>query len=376
MRHTILAMLAAAALLMGGAPAIAQQAGTLVSADPVVDTPPGAQAWRIRYWTRNEENRPIEVTGMVVAPREAQPLVPRKVIAWAHGTSGVVEECGLSAKPDFFEFTPALAEMVGAGYVVVAPDYPGLGSTGTHAYLVGRETARSVLDAVRAARAIPGAFAGRDFAVWGESQGGHAALWTAVEVRAYARDLNLVATAAAAPPTDLPENLRQSSDQNARAFLSALLAYSWAKRFDAPLDKLFGPLNRGVANQLAQKCISLKSNPNLGTLLGILSIRNALKDKDIGSTQGWSRLARRNSVRAADLPGPVLIAQSVADPLVAPAVTHSFAQELCRKRRAVTWVSIPGGDHAHSARDSAGPTLAWIADRFAGRPAPTDCGRL
>ena len=376
MLRSLLVAFAAFALGAIAPGALAQTAGTLVASEPVVETPPGMQAWRVRYWTRTEENRPIEVTGMVVAPREAQPPAPRKVIAWAHGTSGVVEECGLSAKPDFFEFTPALAEMVAAGYVVVAPDYPGLGSAGTHAYLVGRETARSVLDAVRAARAIPGAYAGRDFAVWGESQGGHAALWTAIEARGYARDLNLVATAAAAPPTDLPENLRQSSDQNARAFLSALLAYSWARRFDAPLDKLFGPLNRGVANQLAQKCISLKSNPNLGTLLGILSIRNALKGKDIGSTQGWSRLARRNSVRAADVPGPVLIAQSVADPLVAPAVTRSFALDLCRKRRAVTWVSIPGGDHAHSARDSAGPTLAWIADRFAGRAAPTDCGRF
>ena len=34
---------------------------------------------------------------------------------------------------------------------------------------------------------------------------------------------------------------------------------------------------------------------------------------------------------------------------------------------------VPGGDHAHSARDSAVGTLAWIADRFAARPAPSDC---
>lgn len=376
MRRSMMALFVALGLAAIASPSIAQTAGTLISSEPVVETLPGMQAWRVRYWTRSEENRPIEVTGMVVAPRDAQPPAPRRVIAWAHGTSGVVEECGLSANPAFFEATPALSEMVAAGYVVVAPDYPGLGSGGTHGYLVGRETARSVIDSVRAARSIAGAYAGRDFAVWGESQGGHAALWTAIEARGYARDLNLVATAAAAPPTDLPENLRQAGDQNARAFLSALLAFSWAKRFDAPLDRLFGPLNRGVANQLAQKCISLKSTPNFGTLLGILSIRNALKDKDLGATAGWSRLARRNSVRAGDVPGPVLIAQSVADPLVAPAVTRNFAQELCRKRRAVTWVSIPGGDHAHSARDSAGPTLAWISDRFAGKPVPTDCGRF
>src|SRR3546814_2887094 len=77
-----------------------------------------------------------------------------------------------------------------------------------------------LLDAVRAARAIPGAAAGSSFAVWGESQGGHAALWTAIAARSYAPELTLVGTAAAAPPTDLAANLREGSDMNARALLA------------------------------------------------------------------------------------------------------------------------------------------------------------
>ena len=44
------------------------------------------QAWRIRYWTTSDRGAAIEVTGMVVAPREAPPPLPRKVIAWNHGT--------------------------------------------------------------------------------------------------------------------------------------------------------------------------------------------------------------------------------------------------------------------------------------------------
>lgn len=359
------------------APAVtAQPAGELISADPVVETPGGAQAWRIRYWTTSEAGDRIEATGMVVAPREAAPRQPRKIVAWTHGSSGVVEECDLSDKPGFFDFTPGLSEMISAGYVVVAPDYPGLGSPGQHAYLVGRETARSVLDAIRAARAIAGAFAGTDFVVWGESQGGHAALWTAREAKSYARELNLVGTLAAAPPTDLGKNLSQASDANARAFLTAFVAYSWSKRFDAPLDKLFGPLNRGVANALAQKCISLESDPKLGTLLGILSIRNALAGKDIARIDGWSSLIRRNSIKPGQVPGPVYIAQSVEDPLVAPQVTLEFARGLCRQGRSVQYDSLPGGDHPRTAMNSTVQSLAWIADRFAGRRATGNCGQF
>lgn len=365
-----------AALAASASPAWAERPGALISARPVIDTPAAMQGWRIEYWTRSDENRPIRATGMVVAPREAQPAEPRKILAWTHGTWGVVESCAPSASPAFWTQTPAVAAVSQRGYVVVAPDYPGLGSSGQHAYLVGRETAHSVLDAVRASREIPGAYAGTQFAVWGESQGGHAALWTASRARAYAPDLRLVGTAAAAPPTDLVANLREAGDENARAFMTALLAYSWSKRFGAPLDRLFGPVNRGVANSLAQKCISLESTPKFGTLLGILSIRNALRGKDLARLPVWGGLARRNSIVAREVPGPVLIAQSVEDPLVAPAVTRRFARDLCRQRRAVEYIDIAGGDHALSAKNSADRTITWIAERFAGSPPPSRCGRI
>lgn len=38
--------------------------------------------------------------------------------------------------------------------------------------------------------------------------------------------------------------------------------------------------------------------------------------------------------------------------------------------------AIEGGDHITIAARSAEPTIAWIADRFDGRPAPSDCARL
>lgn len=365
--------------LIFAAPALAQSTapGTLISADPVVETPGGIQAWRISYRTTDQDGRTQVVTGMVVAPREAIPSSPRQVIAWTHGTWGVVEKCAPSLSASFYEATPALADMVRRGYVVVAPDYPGLGSAMPHPYLIGGDTARSVLDAVRAAQAIPGAAAGPRFAVWGESQGGHAALWTAAEARSYAPELTLVGTAAAAPPTDLPANLSSGSDANVRAMLSAFTAYSWSQRFGFAMTPLFSRSNAGVATRLAQNnCITLGASPKLGTILGISAIRKALAKKDMGQIEPWAGIARRNSVDPRRVPGSLLIAQSVNDPVVSPAVTLKFARRRCLSGGALRYVKLPGGNHANSARDSSTVTLDWIDARFAGERAPSDCGKI
>lgn len=314
---------------------------------------------------------------MVVAPREALPRQPRRVIAWTHGAWGVAESCGPSLSPQFFTATPGLSEMVRRGYVVVAPDYPGLGAPGIHGFLVGRETARSVLDAVRAAQDIPGAGAGTTFALWGESQGGHAALWTASEARGYGRGLRLVGTAAAVPPTDLVANLREGSDPNVRAMLTAFAAYSWSQKFGSPLSTMFNRTNQGVVTRLARNnCIQLGKTPRIGTILGIVSVRGALKRKDMGSTPPWSGIARDNSVVPGRVEGPLLIAQGDKDVVVSPDVTLVFARAYCRTGRPLRYIRMPGADHAGTARESVAETLDWIDARFAGAPLRDDCRGL
>ncbi len=120
---------------------------------------------------------------------------------------GVAENCGLSDKPGLYDQIAGLSALLAAGYVVVAPDYQGLGSPGPHPFLVGAAAAHSVIDAARAARAMPQAHAGRRYAVFGESLGGYSALWAGAEAAAYAPELQLVGVAAAAPPTDIKANL-------------------------------------------------------------------------------------------------------------------------------------------------------------------------
>ena len=371
---SVLAAFALSALPLAGA---AAPPGTLISADPVVEAPGGMQAWKVRYWTTSDKGAEIEVTGMVVAPREALPATPRKVLAWTHGTWGVAQKCAPSLGTSFFAATSGLGDAIRRGYTVVAPDYPGLGSAMPHPYLGGVSTANSVLDAVRAARSIPGAATGSSFAVWGESQGGHAALWTGQRARSYAPDLTLTGIAAAAPPTDLVENLRSGSDPSVRAFLTAFTAYSWSQHYGAPLSTLGKRSTQGVITRLAQNnCIVVGAKPKLGTMLGVLVLRRDLKDVDLGRIQPWARISRDNSPSARDPGVPVLIAQNPRDVIVSAPVTQAYARKLCRNGARLRYVTISGQGHETSAKDTVGVTLDWIDARFAGRPAPSDCGRI
>lgn len=374
MRRLLAALLAFVA--MSAVPAAAQQPGILISADPMPETPPGVQAWRVRYWTANGQGTPFQVTGIVAAPMEAIPPRPRRVIAWTHGAWGVAEKCAPSLSPDFFPYSAGM-DAARAGYVVVAPDYIGLASPTMHPFLVGTDTAQAVLDAVRAARAIPGAAAGSRFAVWGESQGGHAALWTAIAAQSYAPDLTLVGTAAAAPPTDLAANLREGSDKNARALLLSFTLHSWSTLYGFSLDSVANRTNQGIIRRLAENnCVSFNKKPKLRTILGILTIARATRSKDIGKIEPFASFARANSVDPARVPGPLLIAQGDKDTIVAPAVTRRFAKAVCRNRTKLRWFEMPGVEHGASAKDSVIETLAWIGARFDGEAPPDDCRRI
>ena len=362
-------------LLALGSAAAAQRSGTLISADPVASQVAGTNAWRIRYTTQDENRRPFEVTGMVVAPA-APSARPRPVLAWTHGTWGIDESCSPSLSPNFWLQTAGL-DALAQGMVVVAPDYIGLGGSDVrHPFLSGIPTGQAVLDAVRAAQSIKGAGAGKRFAVWGESQGGHAALWTAQAQPTYAPNLELVGAVAAAPPTDLQANLRQAPNATVRTFFTAYIGQSWSDHYGVPLSTFAGPGSQRIIGRLAEKCITLNDKPKLGTIAGIMILQNNLKNTDLTSISPWSQLSVSNSPQVGRFTVPLLIAQNPGDQLVAPAVTRAYAQKLCAAGQSVRWIDVNGSGHATTAKDSSPASVQWIADRFAGRPPPSDCATL
>lgn len=360
---------------LGAPDRLAAQGGTIVVATPLAGAPQGAGAYRVRYRSTDKDGRAIVVSGAIVVPGGTAPRGGRPIVVWAHGASGVAEACGLSDKPGLFAQIAGLEALLAAGYVVAAPDYQGLGNPGPHPFLVGPASAHSVLDAVRAARALPQARAGSRYALWGESLGAFSVLWAAQSAARYAPELTLVGVAAAAPPTDLKANLTGGSNAAVRAFLTAYAADSWSKVYGVPLTTVVKPGTATLIGRIARNCVSLDGFA-LRTKIGMLRLAHQLRNVDLAASPRWAALMQRNSVAAEGLRVPVLIAQGSADVVVAPAVTRGYVERLCARRTAVRFVPLAGGDHVSVAKRSADTTTAWIAARFAGAAAPSDCGRL
>jgi hypothetical protein len=51
-------------------------------------------------------------------------------------------------------------------------------------------------------------------------------------------------------------------------------------------------------------------------------------------------------------------------------------QRQCKARGKVSMMWVPGVGHGLVVRDGANAAVAWMMDRFAGRPAPSDCGKM
>ena len=350
-------------------------APNLVEAVAFAGAPDGAQAYRVVYHSTGGGGEAVDVTGVIIVPAGRAPVGGRPIVAWAHGTSGIADACAPSTNSWLFGSIAGLSDLLKRGYIVAATDYQGLGGPGLHPYLIGPSAAHSMLDAVRAARAVPDASASSRYAVWGESQGGHAALWTAQRAASYAPELQLVAAAAAAPPVDLAANLTGNTNAVVRALLTAFTAASWSAIYNIPLSTIVRPVGQDLIRRLAENCVTL-DGLKARTKVGLVRLTYQLRGVNLNASPRWAELMRVNSVVPSNFGVPLLIAQGSADVIVSPSVTRQFVRQLCRAGQPVRFVEVASGDHITIAKRTATTTIDWIGDRFAGKAAPDDCSRL
>ena len=363
------------ALLAMTTPVSAKVPQTLISSTPLAGAPSGSSAYRIRYYSTDLKGRRHEVTGAVIVPNGPAPVRGRDVVAWAHGTSGVAESCAPSDSPNLYRSIAGLPALIKRGYVVVAPDYEGLGSTGPHPFLVGESAARTVIDAVRATRQLRTTATTERYAVWGESQGGHTALATGQIAGRYAPDLRLVAIAAAAPPTDLKANLTGGKNGPVRSLLSAYTAESWSQYYVVPMSTVVKPLGADLIHRLAKNCVSL-DGVALRTQIGLARLTLQLRGVDFSKQPRWASLLKSNSIRPIASATPLLIAQGTADAVVAPSVTNAFVKAICSNGQRVRYVAIDKGDHFSIGAKSATATIDWLSAMFSGADQPNDCAAI
>jgi len=307
------------------------------------------------------------VSGSLAIPKGKPPKGGWPVITYAHGTTGSADACAPTRGYDAGNLVsyayPLLKRWLKAGYAVVRTDYDGLGTPGVHGYLVGRSEGRSVLDAVRAARAYDHRLSKR-FIVAGHSQGGHAALFAAAMAPQWVPDLRLRGTVAFAPASHLADQFPIAlGSANAGGGLGAIIALGLrgVDTADSALGipSLLTPRAATLYPQTKTRCYDQLSRPDS---FGGLPLNQFIKSG--ANLQPALTAIGESDPEHLRMRTPVRIEQGTADGTVFEVFTKQLADEYADNGVKVDYLTYDGVSHGAIVNAAAADATKWIRKRL------------
>ena len=344
--------------------------GDVIRSLPIA-APPGTRGFAVLYRSTAADGSPTAVSGVVYVPTIAA-TGPRPIVAWAHGTTGLGDDCAPS-KTFANQTAPEMAIVTFVaqqGLAFVATDYEGLGTPGPHPYLVNVAEGRNVLDAVRAAQRIgdTGVTAASDVVVWGHSQGGGAAAFAAELKPTYAPELRVVGALVGAPAADFGSLASAATSSNPGFGFVVMALDGFAAAYpDVSLDRLLTEKGRAVAATIATQCsdrilTSLSASPPSDLLAPAVSTDAALRDR-----------LRENSAGYVRTDVPIFLYHGDADTVVPPDASKNILDRYCAIGVNAARKVYPGADHVSVILAAVGDITAFVQARLAGQPATPTC---
>ena len=198
----------------------------------------GIELYRVSYFTNDENNKQIPVSGLLAFPRNKR---IKGVVSYQHGTNS--ERLNSPSKPSEDEGLGIAAVFAGGGYLCVVPDYIGFGiSKEIHTYLHAETTANAVVDLLRIGSEICTTLTKKetnDLFLIGISQGGHA---TAAVHRYIEKNpvsgLHLVATSSIVGAYNLKEISIPYAIENKSVFYLGYLANAYCHIYKKNLNSV------------------------------------------------------------------------------------------------------------------------------------------
>lgn len=154
----------------------------------------------MNYKMQDVTGKQSEASALVFFPKTAKPKDGYRVVVWQHGTVGVGDNCAPSKNALNENFKTTAELLLAKGYVILAPDYEGLGTKGIHPYLNVNSESNSVYYGVKALNEKYSSLIHGDWFSLGQSQGGQSSI--AVAERGN-QDNHFKGAVAAAPASNL-----------------------------------------------------------------------------------------------------------------------------------------------------------------------------
>lgn len=332
---------------------------------------------RIMYRSTDRGGRPIAITGTVLTPKSPWSRAgERPIVAYAVGTQGMDDQCAPSRQlAEGTEYEgPFIGGLLSRGYGVVVTDYQGLGTPGTHTYVNREVQGRAVLDSLRAAQRLPEADlpdAG-PVAVTGYSQGGGAAAAAAEIAPTHTPELDLRGVAAGAVPADLHKVAAQVDGGKYAAFLG-FAAIGLGAGYGVDLGPFLNDRGRGAFAELERMCTEEAVARYASTKSADLTAGGAPLTEVLAGDPKLSKIVDEQALGRVAPKVPVIVSHSGADEVVPVEVGRALAADWCAKGATVQFVEVPVPTHVGGAIGAYQGVSDWLAARFAGEKAPSNC---
>lgn len=327
----------------------------------------------VTYASTDLDGAPVTLTGLVHLPHTPPPADGWPVVSYGHMTTGAgatsAPSAGSPEHPEWRRMSQgdALCDaLLARGVAVLRPDYLGLGSPGTHPYLIGAPLARSVVDMVAARHTFDPRIGDRWVSA-GHSEGSVAALHSAV---ADHWPVPLLGVAAFAPVTRMDHTIGLSARLpvvppgfGVVCALIGLMLLGASTVSDEVADRLtgddLGPEARALWPQLTQRCLTELARPDAW---------GAVPPRRIASPTLYRALfavMRDNEVARLVPPGPVRIDSGRYDEVAPAPLTSRLVATYRRAGVDVTHRRWPT-HHSGTMRPAYAPSEAadWILARL------------
>ncbi len=319
-------------------------------------------AFRILYHSRSATGQDVAASGVVLVPEGTPPQGGWPVIAWAHAFTGAGRQCAPSLSRNL-NYGPFLSMYLNLGYAVVATDYAGLGTDFRSAVMDVQSNATDVIDSIPAARAAVPQLGSRWVAM-GPSLGANAIIGVA-ELEGRIRDPNYLGSVAISGVADLQDAYERLPKEQSLRMLTSL---AYAIKTVNPDFDVRGMLTEKALpafHQIGESCGSIGSDAELST--SEMVKQNWDKNKFVEEFFDRNRLGRNPAY------GPLLVITDDTDFVVPPSMTAHAVARMCKLGDRIQVVKFSGSERGQVLGGSVRDQMAWVAARFAGRPAPGNC---
>lgn len=340
--------------------------------------PPSTALSRILYTSQTLNGTVIPASAFILwpfSPRTFGDSTAAPVVLWGHASSGPFADWAPSAHRGLWHANTAPFTLAQAGYVVVAPDYAGLGVDATwdgtailHPYLHSPTGAGDALDALRASRdAFPEKLTD-EYVVAGHSQGGGVAWAVAEALASEDRFADLVdgfkGAVAGSPTTNLfttaPAFIAPWVGQMLHTIFPDFDISTWLTPLGIARLDLFKALQGGIS--MTQQLF--------------LSEGKFVKPDYTAQSYHADAYANISNVGRKPFQGPLLVIQGTDDFIVPYDVTKDTVEatwdflEESGDDADLEFLVAHGMGHVPSLEATRRQWLQWIEDRFEGRPVP------